>query len=51
MVNEQQNGIGLSRSGSVAQVDGLGADPEAALGPGPRSPLPTSEGKRRDEGR
>lgn len=39
-------GLACRRAGG-AQVDGLGADPEAALGPGPRSPLLASESKRR----
>lgn len=41
--------MGLAcRGAGGAQVAGLGAEPEAALGPGPRSPLPVSEGERRD---
>lgn len=40
--------MGLAcRGAGGAQVDGLGADPEAALGPGPRSPLLASENEKR----
>lgn len=41
--------MGLAcRGAGGAQVDGLGVEPEAALGPEPRSPLLVSEGERRD---
>lgn len=41
--------MGLACGGTGgAQVDGLGADPAAALGPEPRSPLLASESERRD---